>query len=212
MKAMSLKRIATLGAAALISGSALVACGNTTTDSAGDGTTQSNGATTDGAAADGAAAEGAANAPAILGADLPIDTAIEWNNTGTAETCPYMDGPFIENANGMRWTATGLDHRFDPPACVFWSYEETPQVTILVRHMPNHQAAVDVVNHFAPIDQTLKALQPEGWSGGRSRNDNTPGSVYAVFKDNTAVVVTSAQDQTVKPESIAIETINRLGL
>lgn len=126
--------------------------------------------------------------------------------------CPYLDGEWLQNTNGQRLTGVGLDQRFDPPACTFWSYEAEPQAQVMVRHMRTNEDAVAVVDHAAPIDSTLKALQPEGWSGGRQGGDETSGAVYAVWKDNTAVVVTTAQDQSVKAQHIAEETIRNLGL
>ena len=151
--------------------------------------------------------------PAVAGTELPIDTAPEpTGQSDTETTCPYLDATWLENTNGQKWTGTGVDKRFDTPACTFWSYEDVPQATVLVRSMSTNRDAVAVVDHFAPIDGTLKALEPDGWSGGRSRADNEPGTVYAVWKDNIAVVVTSAQDQTIKPEQIATETIKNLGL
>ena len=62
------------------------------------------------------------------------------------------------------------------------------------------------------MDSTLKALQPEGWSGGRSGGKAGEGAVYAVWKDQTAVVVFTAQEQSLKAEQIATETIKNLVL
>lgn len=149
---------------------------------------------------------------AVKGTELPIETAPELLGRTRSEPCPYIDSAWLEKTTGQRVTASGVDRRFETPACVFWSYEKEPQATILVRSMRTNQDAVAVVDHFAPIDQTLKAVEPAGWSGGRSRADDKPGTVYAVWKDNLAVVVTSAQDQTVKPEGIAVEVIKNLKL
>lgn len=148
----------------------------------------------------------------VKGTELPIDAAPEPVGQGGQEVCPYLDGEWLQNTNGQRLTGTGTDERFDPPACVFWSYEDYPQATVMVRHMRTNSDAIAVVDHAAPIDSTLKALDPEGWSGGRRGGDEESGAVYAVWKDETAVVVTTAQEQSVKAQKIAEETIKNLKL
>lgn len=148
----------------------------------------------------------------VKGTELPIDAAPEPVGQGGQEVCPYLDGEWLQNTNGQRLTGTGTDERFDPPACVFWSYEDYPQATVMVRHMRTNSDAIAVVDHAAPIDSTLKALDPEGWSGGRRGGDGESGAVYAVWKDETAVVVTTAQEQSVKAQKIAEETIKNLKL
>ncbi len=153
------------------------------------------------------------NVPGVKGTELPIDTLPENIGQGDAATqCPYLDGDWLQNTNGQRLTAVGLDQRFDPPACVFWSYEDEPQATVMVRKMTSNDDAVKVVDFAAPIDSTQKALKPEGWSGGRRGGDEDSGALYAVWKDEKAVVVFTAQDQSLKAEQIAIETIKNLGL
>lgn len=148
----------------------------------------------------------------VKGTELPIDVAPEPVGQGGQEVCPYLDGEWLQNTNGQRLTGTGTDERFDPPACVFWSYEDYPQATVMVRHMRTNSDAIAVVDHAAPVDSTLKALDPEGWSGGRRGGDGESGAVYAVWKDETAVVVTTAQEQSVKAQKIAEETIKNLQL
>ena len=148
----------------------------------------------------------------VKGTELPIDAAPEPVGQGGQEVCPYLDGEWLQNTNGQRLTGTGTDERFDPPACVFWSYEDYPQATVMVRHMRTNSDAIAVVDHAAPIDSTLKALEPEGWSGGRRGGDGQSGAVYAVWKDETAVVVATAQEQSVKAQKIAEETIKNLKL
>ena len=147
----------------------------------------------------------------VKGTDLPIEAAPEHVGQGGQEVCPYLNGEWLQNTNGQRLTGTGTD-RFDPPACVFWSYEDYPQATVMVRHMRTNSDAIAVVDHAAPIDSTLKALEPKGWSGGRRGGDGKSGAVYAVWKDETAVVVTTAQEQSVKAQKIAEETIKNLKL
>ncbi len=158
--------------------------------------------------------------PPVAGSELPVETLPDQVGQGDQATCPYVDGEWLQNTTGQRLTSTSLDTRFDPPACIFWSYENESQATVMVRHMQTNSQAVAVVDHAAPIDSTQKALQPEGWSGGRRGGDQGTagnsnagsGAVYAVWKDETAVVVFTAQEQSLKAQEIAEETIKNLNL
>lgn len=131
------------------------------------------------------------------------------------EECPYLDTGWVSDTNGQRTLGVGVDTRFDTPACVFWSYPEEPHLTVIVRDMADVDAAVAVVDWAAPVDTTEPAEDPAGWSGGRAGAGMVPdrlGSVYAVQKDDRAVVVFTNQDQSVKAELVATEVISRLGL
>ncbi len=158
-----------------------------------------------------------ATSVAILGAELPVDTYPDVSGPLEA-TCPYLDGVVVESLTGERWTGTSLDSRFDPPACVFWSYAQVPQAVVSVRRMTTHQGAVDVVNWAAPVETTTKALQPVGWSGGRGGTSDSEygvsggGAVYSVFRQNVAVSVWTTQDQSVKAQQITEQSIANLGL
>lgn len=152
----------------------------------------------------------APTAPGVRGSDLPVDTTLDLSGSRDS-TCPYLDGEWVQEATGQKLTGVSLDPRFDPPGCVFWSFEKNPQVQVSVRKMRSNAEAVAVVDSAAPIDSTLKALQPEGWSGGRGGNEAN-GAVYAVWKDEVAVVVTTAQPQSVKAQQIAERTIANLQL
>ncbi|MCQ9353261.1 DUF2020 domain-containing protein [Corynebacterium sp. 153RC1] len=156
-----------------------------------------------------------ASEAAVLDQGLPIDALPEVpGGRESWEECPYLDTQWVADTNGQRMTGVGIDTRFDTPACVFWSYPEEPQATVIVRHMPDQESAIRVVNWAAPIAETEPvnppADDPDGWMGGRIGNEF--GSKYAVQKGNIAVVVFSNQNQSVKAESIALEAINRLGL
>lgn len=123
--------------------------------------------------------------------------------------CPYLDAQWVAETNGQRLTTHGIDSRFDPPACVFWSYPEAPQVTVIARQLPSVEQARAVVDGAAPIDSTEPA-DFDGWGGGRGTFSDS--SVFAVQKDNWAVAVWTNQSQTLKAELIARETITNLGL
>ncbi|QGU05758.1 hypothetical protein CETAM_12635 [Corynebacterium comes] len=121
----------------------------------------------------------------------------------------------MSDTNGQRTLGVGVDPRFDTPACVFWSYPEEPHLTVIVRDMPDAESAIAVVDWAAPIDTTEPAEEPEGWSGGRAGAGMVPGrngALYAVQKDDRAVVVFSNQDQSLKAEQVAKEVIGRLEL
>ena len=140
---------------------------------------------------------------------MPIDATAEVPRD-SQQACPYLDSQWLAETNGQRVTSQGIDTRFDPPACVFWSYPEHPQATVLVRRMATEDEAVAVVDWAAPIDLTEPAGS-DGWDGGRGvLNDEL--SVYAVYNGPVAVVVWSNQAQTIKPQSIATEVISALNL
>ena len=127
----------------------------------------------------------------------------EWSD------CPYIDPGWLENTNGERLTKQGIDTRFPTPACVFWSYQDHPQATVIVREMPTVEDARAAVDWAAPIDATEPASFA-GWEGGRGIVNEQ--AVYAVQKDTHAVLVWSNQQQTFKSEQIAQEAIANLGL
>ena len=156
-----------------------------------------------------ASASAAPTAP-VLDSNLPID-ALPEIPAGKSEMvpCPYLDTQWVANTNGQRMIGQGIDARFNTPACVFWSFPDEPQATVIVRHMPTEQAAINVVDWAAPI-ATTEPVDENDWSGGRSGNPQ--GAVYAVQKGPVAVVVLSNQEPPLKPELNAKEPINNLNL
>ena len=153
-----------------------------------------------------AAGTSAAGAPA--GDGLPVDATPDLA-TVTDEECPYLDSQWVADTNGQRMTRVAVDHRFATPACVFWSYPEEPQASVMVREMPSVEEAREVVDHAAPVDAT-EIAEFEDWTGGRGVLGEE--AVFAVQKDTHAVVVRSNQLQTLKSQLIAQEAISRLGL
>lgn len=83
---------------------------------------------------------------------------------------------------------------------------------VLVRHMADAESAIAVVDHFAPIDTTEPAELPNEWMGGRGGRADAEGAVFAVQRDNIAVVVLTNQEQSFKAEQVAEEAIANLGL
>ena len=154
-----------------------------------------------------------APSPTTEGTPTPSD-APAVNVAQTAEVndwsdCPYIGPGWLEETNGQRLTKQGIDTRFPTPACVFWSYQDDPQATVIVREMPTVEDARAAVDWAAPIDATEPASF-DGWEGGRGVVNEH--AVYAVQKDTHAVLVWSNQQQTVKSEQIAHEAITNLGL
>ncbi|MDK8626380.1 DUF2020 domain-containing protein [Corynebacterium appendicis] len=145
---------------------------------------------------------------------LPSDTVPEVSRDSAVD-CPYLETQFVAETNGQKVTGSGIDERFDTPACVFWSYPKEPQLEVLVRHTGSAQEARDVVDHFAPVDITDLAEEPAGWSGGRAGGgaiDGREGAVYAVAKDSVAVVVLTNQKESVKAQLIAEQALTNLSL
>lgn len=174
--------------------------------------------TTTGSPAAGNSAAGITAAPSD---GLAVD-AVPAVERGQQEPCPYLDAEFVADTNGQRITDSGVDASFATPACVFYSYPEQPQLVVMVRQQESFDKAMEVVDFAAPIDATSPAQLPtqdpagaQTWEGGRGPipdGPTGPGSVYAVAKDTTAVVVWSNQEQSVKAEAIAERTIANLGL
>lgn len=132
-----------------------------------------------------------------------------------AGSCPYLDTQWVAETNGQKVTAVGTDDRFDTPACVFWSYPEAPQLTVLVRHTGSQDDAVAVVDWATPIEFTEPADDPAGWNGGRHGGGAVPGregAAYSVFKGPVAVTVFTNQNESVKAQTVAEQAISALGL
>ncbi|MGP6175626.1 DUF2020 domain-containing protein [Corynebacterium sp. A21] len=159
--------------------------------------------------------DAATTTPAPPAPGLPHDATpeIPAGRNGWVE-CPYLDTEWVAETNGQKVTGVGVDDRFSTPACVFWSYPAEPQLSVMVREMPDETAAIAVVDWAAPIDTTEPAEEIPGWSGGRAGAGigGHEDARYAVQKDHWAVVVNSNQEQSLKAELIAREVIANLGL
>ena len=158
----------------------------------------------------------ATQAPATTepGDGLPTD-ALPATDRGAWVECPYLDTARVAEANGQKVTGVGIDERFDPPACQYWSYPPEPQLTVVVRRMPSPQEAMAVVDWAMPIEFTSPADEPDGWNGGRHGGGEVPerpGAGYAVARGDTAVVVLTNQNESVKAQVVAEQVIANLGL
>lgn len=156
--------------------------------------------------------EGESNEQApILDNNLPPNEGAILPPRDAQDPCPYLpDAQWVSDTVGERTLGQGTDARFDTPACVFWSYNESPSLQVIVRHFTDRDLAQQAVDFYAPIDATSPASKPAGWNGGRG---SFPGmSVYAVQKENVAVIAISNQEQTIKVQGAAEEAIKNLGL
>lgn len=156
-----------------------------------------------------------AAAPTALGDGLAVDvTPLVPGGRDSWVECPYLETAWVAETNGQKVTGVGIDGKFTPPACVFWSYPEAPQLEVMVRELPDAATATAVVDLAAPIDTTEPAEEIPGWSGGRAGAGigGHESAVYAVARANWAVVVRSNQEQSLKAELVAREVIDNLGL
>lgn len=148
------------------------------------------------------------------GDGLPVD-ALPATDRNSWDECPYLDTQWVADTNGQRVTGVGVDTRFDPPACQFWSYPEEPQLTVFVRHAATPSDAMAVVDWATPVEHTEPADQPAGWNGGRHGGGEVPGRIgaaYSVAKGDVAVTVFTNQDESIKAQRVAEQVIATLGL
>lgn len=148
--------------------------------------------------------ENTAPNPAVDYMPVTAQGRTAWNE------CPYLNTEWVQDANGQKVTGMDIDPSLNPPACVFWSFPEEPQLTVMVRHFSDPKDAIAMVDWAAPIDTTDPAQVPGGWDGGRFGGEGR--SLFAVHKGNTAVVVFSNQEQSVKAQIVAEEVIKNLKL
>lgn len=123
--------------------------------------------------------------------------------------CPYLDTPFVAEANGQLVRNVRLSADQPHPACFFYADATDIQLSVWV-YQGDGKTAKAIVDRAAPIADSNPAMVPQGWNGGSLATDT--GAVYAVAKDGNAVVVTSNQQQTVKARRIAGTVVGNLKL
>jgi hypothetical protein len=123
--------------------------------------------------------------------------------------CPYLESTFVAEANGQRATKVRISADKPHPTCFFYRADGNIQLTVRVYVGAATQAKA-LVDEAAPIATSNPANQPAGWKGGAIGADK--GSVYAVAKEGTAVVVTTNQAQSIKARRVAEKAITTLGL
>jgi hypothetical protein len=121
--------------------------------------------------------------------------------------CPYLDSQTAADDNGQHvgsvrisTTADGQPH----PVCYFYRPDGHLQLTVRV-YVGRPAVAQALVNQAAPVATSNPADQPPGWSGGAEATQD--GSVYAVAKGGTAIVVISNQLQSIKGRQVATDVV-----
>jgi len=122
--------------------------------------------------------------------------------------CPYLEESYVEETNGQRVSKvqTSADQ---PPTCFFYRPDGSVQLTVRV-YTGDAAVAKALVDEAAPVASSNPAELTGGWKGGAQ--STADGAVYAVAKEQSALVVTTNQEQTIKAKQIAQESISALGL
>jgi UPF0176 protein len=123
--------------------------------------------------------------------------------------CPYLESAFVAEANGQRATKVRISGDKPHPACFFYRADGNVQLTVRVFSGDAKQAKA-LVDEAAPIATSNPANSPAGWKGGAIGAEK--GSVYAVAKEGTAVIVTTNQAQSIKARRVAEKAITTLGI
>jgi len=125
------------------------------------------------------------------------------------EACPYLDTAWVERTNGQRVSEVRISDDDETPACFFYTLDGEQQLMSRV-YSGDRAVAVAIVDAAAPVDESNQATEPAGWRGGYLSDED--GATYAVARDDTAVVVTTNQGQSVKARSVVERVIEELGL
>jgi len=127
--------------------------------------------------------------------------------------CPYLESTFVADANGQHVTKVRISADKPHPTCFFYRPDGAVQMTVRV-YVGDTKTAKTLVDEAAPIATSNPATSPAGWKGGLLTQDKgtDKGSVYAVAKDGSAVIVKSNQAQSTKSRRVAEKAITSLGL
>ncbi|MGZ4559648.1 MAG: DUF2020 domain-containing protein [Mycobacteriaceae bacterium] len=128
----------------------------------------------------------------------------------TPGTCPYLSSATVADLNGQLVAGVRLNTSYDPPACFFLIGNGSVQLSVWVYRAGSPALATAAVDRAAAVATSDPASAPEGWIGGRSGGQH--GAVYAVSKGAVAVVVTSNQEQSLKPQRVTEAVISSLRL
>lgn len=127
---------------------------------------------------------------------------------GANDSCPYLDTSWVERTNGQRVSEVRVSDE-DPPACFFYTLDDNQQLMSWV-YTGDPEVATALVDDAAPVDESNPATSPAGWKGGYLSGDD--GATYAVSRDDTAVVVTTNQGQSVKARKVVERVVESLDL
>lgn len=117
--------------------------------------------------------------------------------------CPFLHSQDVSYDTGQHVGSVKVSQVPDGqtyPMCFFYKTNGQLEVTARV-YTGSPSVATALVNQAAPIATSNPADQPAGWTGGALGSSS--GSVYAVAKGGTAVIVTSDRMQTIYCRLIA---------
>jgi len=121
--------------------------------------------------------------------------------------CPYLATAVVESINGQRVGAIRISADKPYPACFFIRGDGAEQLrTWIVVATP--EVARATVDAAVPVATSDLAELPGGWSGGSQ--STAKGSVYAVTRQDTAVVITTNQPHTLGAKRITERVIAAL--
>lgn len=126
-----------------------------------------------------------------------------------AGPCPYLATDFVAEANGQRVSEVKLSADRPHPACFFYDRAGKLQLTVRI-YVGEPAVATALVDQAVPVDSSNPATEPPGWQGGYQQTAG--GAVYAVAKQDVAIVVTTDQMQTVKARTVTKQAVSALGL
>jgi hypothetical protein len=127
----------------------------------------------------------------------------------TEGDCSVLSVEQVEELNGERVGSVLVDPAVAPAACFFTDPGGAVVASVWVARTDDEAVAVQVVDRAAPVTSSSPASDPAGWRGGRSGGPD--GSVYAVARGTTAVVVTTTQPQSVRAQRLALAVVEAIG-
>lgn len=123
--------------------------------------------------------------------------------------CPYITDAVAADTNGQQVSEVRTSVGRPYPSCFFYNLRGEQQLSVRI-YAGDPAAATTVVDKAAPVDTANPATEPPGWRGGYQAGPD--GAVYAVAKDDTAVVATTNQPQSVKVRTLVIGVVHDLAL
>lgn len=123
--------------------------------------------------------------------------------------CPYLENSFVAETNGQKVGRVRVSAD-QPPACFFYRSDGGEQLRVQILTGADPAVARAMVDRAAPVSTSDPAALDGGWEGGKQPTDT--GAVFAVAKGDTAVVVVTNQQQTIKASRVAEQAIAALGL
>lgn len=121
--------------------------------------------------------------------------------------CPYLDTGAVQDANGQHIYSVRISADKPYPACFFYRGDGKEQLRARIV-VATPKVAGATVDAAAPVATSDLAELPGGWSGGSQ--PTADGAVFAVARGNTAIVVTTNQQQTISARKVTEMVISAL--